>query len=124
MIPSDEIKKLRETVSKKPREFWIAQGSHADIVCYTEDQAKKLGWSIPFIHVSEVIEEINPPKLLDAYSLLLEQNEKYKNTFLKITELGCLYRGDLTGCAGCIVCNEHPEFNEINKRKRNDDKIN
>lgn len=36
------------------KEFWIAQGSHADIVCYSETQAKLLGWSKPYIHVKEV----------------------------------------------------------------------
>ena len=38
---------------KKPREFWIAQGSHADIVLYSEEEAIRLGWSKPYINVIE-----------------------------------------------------------------------
>lgn len=38
---------------QKPREFWIAQGSHADIVCYSEKEAKELEWEKNHIHVIE-----------------------------------------------------------------------
>lgn len=37
----------------KPREFWIAQGSHVDIVCQNEQHAKDLGWSKSYIHTIE-----------------------------------------------------------------------
>lgn len=40
--------------SKKPyREFWIAQGYHADLVCYTEKDAIEIDWDKPYIHVIE-----------------------------------------------------------------------
>jgi len=49
---------------------------------------------------------------------LTDQLKRVNAILLKIQELGCLYKGNLTGCAGCIICNEFPEFKEMNNRER------
>jgi hypothetical protein len=49
---------------------------------------------------------------------LEDENKRMRSVFVQIQKLGCLYKGNLTGCAGCIICNEFPEFNEMNKRDR------
>ena len=54
----------------------------------------------------------------DENARLKEKLEKIEKVFLKIQELGCLYRGNLTGCAGCIICNEFPEYKIMNDRER------
>lgn len=56
-----------------PQEFWIAQGSHADIVTYSENQAKDLGWSKEPIHV---IEKSAYDKAVEALKEAQKENEK------------------------------------------------
>ena len=51
------------------KQFWIAQGSHADIVCYTEKQAIDLEWTKPYIHVIDY----------DSYQKLKEESLKLRD---------------------------------------------
>ena len=58
----------------KAREFWIAQGSHADIVTYSEKQAKDLGWSKEPIHV---IEKSAYDKAVEALKVISQYTSAY-----------------------------------------------
>jgi len=50
---------------------------------------------------------------------LNEENQRLRDAYVHISKMGCAYKGNLTGCPSCYICNEFPEFNEMNKRDRN-----
>lgn len=46
--------------------------------------------------------------------------KRYEDAMVHIHKMGCAYKGNLTGCPACYICNEFPEFNEMNKRDRSE----
>lgn len=56
----------------------------------------------------------------DLALTLTAKVKRYEDAMVHIHKMGCAYKGNLTGCPACYICNEFPEFNEMNKRDRSE----
>ena len=59
-------------------------------------------------------------ELQKELSTLTAKVKRYEDAMVHIHKMGCAYKGNLTGCPACYICNEFPEFNEMNKRDRSE----
>jgi hypothetical protein len=108
-------------MTQNKREFWInpsmIEFAKYDICTSKPEKYKNC---INYIHTIEITPEssLELEELKRDKERLEDENKRMRSVFVQIQKLGCLYKGNLTGCAGCIICNEFPEFNEMNKRDR------
>ncbi len=97
----------------KPREFFICDetdNSGYSVRDWSEKEAKRQFGSCNVFHVIEY----------SAYETLTAKVKRYEDAMVHIHKMGCAYKGNLTGCPACYICNEFPEFNEMNKRDRSE----
>ena len=90
----------------------------------TEERIKEI-----LAHVFGVPSISSPPSYAEVHELcgmalqlstLTAKVKRYEDAMVHIHKMGCAYKGNLTGCPACYICNEFPEFNEMNKRDRSE----
>lgn len=125
----------------KPREFWIHKAFQMGLTVHNEPiiATHELEKSFHVIEYSEVerlkseindlIKERSVRELIqeqlfrqhcDEIFTLTAKVKRYEEAMVHIHKMGCAYKGNLTGCPACYICNEFPEFNEMNKRDRSE----